>query len=396
MHIAYVCVDAGVPVFGSKGCSIHVQEITRAMLRQGNSVELMATRIGGPSPPDLAVKLCDYSLPPSLSLAERELAQIAAAERIADYLAVNRFDLLYERYSLWSAAPMQMAARCGIPSILEVNAPLIEEQLRHREMAHETHARQLRDEAFAAAGTIIAVSEGVANYVRQHLAGNDQHKVHVVTNGVDVDRFSPLVEPVLIPPAFTIGFLGTLKPWHGIETLLAAFEIVHQAQPGARLRIIGDGPLRSELESKVQEDCPQLTKAIDWVGAVTPDQVPAQLAALDVAVAPYPESKEFYFSPLKVFEYMASGCAVVASDIGQLQGLIQHRVNGYLYPPGDVAELAERLLELSLRPALCEQLGQAARLSMVAKHTWNSTLSNILQYASSDQPPRPLIQSTSK
>jgi glycosyltransferase involved in cell wall biosynthesis len=300
------------------------------------------------------------------------------ALRIALDLTDEKFDLVYERYSLWSCEALLRAKHMGIPSVLEVNAPLIEEQKKHRELARLGDAETIRDRAFWAATSIVAVSESVAAYVRDHLPVSMHDKVHVVPNGVDTDRFHPDVPPQSAQKDFTIGFLGTLKPWHGLDSLLSAFELIHRRMPEATLRIVGDGPLRESLERQAQQQCPSMLARIQWMGSVHPNDVPGHLTALDVALAPYPESKDFYFSPLKIFEYMAAGRAIVASEIGQLQSIIDHDRNGLLYSPSNVRQLADRICFLADHAEVRNRLGKEARLTAVRNYSWNHTLQAIL------------------
>src|SRR6266571_6191600 len=126
MRIAYISADRGVPVFGQKGCSIHVQEMLRAMAKRGAQVDLFATSVGGEPPPGLeAVRLHALPLGPKVELAAREQFCLAAnGELRASLEQAGPFDLVYERYSLWSFAGMEYAQNSGTPSWLEVNAPL--------------------------------------------------------------------------------------------------------------------------------------------------------------------------------------------------------------------------------------------------------------------------------
>ncbi len=386
VRVAYICADAGVPVFGTKGCSVHVQEIINQFLQRDAQVTLFCLRCGGEncfSSKDLEVQ--EFSLESGLGVDARELQQTRAAEDIAAQLTAAEFDLVYERYSLWSASPMVRTQELGIPSVLEVNAPLIEEQLQHRELVHHAEALALRDSAFRAATTIITVSENVGRYVKSCLPQSQHAKVHVVPNGVDTARFRPDVPPLRSTACPTIGFLGTLKPWHGLESLLSAFQLVRHSNSNVRLRVIGDGPMRESLQEQVLTESPELTKSIEWIGAVHPGQVPGHLTSLDVAVAPYLDSADFYFSPLKVYEYMAAGRAVVASAIGQLQNVIEHGQTGMLYSPGNVAELASQLSVLVDRPMLRQQLGQAARQVAIQRHSWQHTLTTILGLVAADR-----------
>src|SRR5262249_46748399 len=157
----------------------------------------------------------------------------------------------------------------------------------------------------------------------------------------------------------TVGFVGSLKPWHGLQTLVKAFDRLHAIDPAVRLLVVGDGPERSRLEEDLTAR--SLLDAVHFTGSVAPAEVPGLLASMDAAVAPYPNLRHFYFSPLKVYEYMAAGCAVVASRIGQLDGLIEHEVSGLLCAPDDPLDLAGALLRLRSEPALRDRLGEAAR-----------------------------------
>ncbi|HEY9669194.1 MAG TPA: glycosyltransferase family 4 protein, partial [Coleofasciculaceae cyanobacterium] len=184
MRIAYICADPGVPVFGQKGCSIHVQEVIRSLLRQGAQVELFATRLGGDPPAGLET-VTVHQLPaiPKGEQAAREQAALSANLDLR--LALEReapFDLVYERYSLWSFTAMEYAQSVGIPGILEVNAPLIEEQEKHRGLCDRTSAEQVAERVFSAATALIAVSEEIKTYLEGYPEVGQ--RVHVIPNGV--------------------------------------------------------------------------------------------------------------------------------------------------------------------------------------------------------------------
>jgi glycosyltransferase involved in cell wall biosynthesis len=143
------------------------------------------------------------------------------------------FDLIYERCSLWSYSAMEFAQASGIPGILEVNAPLIEEQAEHRGLVHRKQAEGVAERVFRAASGIVAVSEEVKAYLsRWGIAA----KVQVIPNGVNHQRFAASVDPAMPkqPDTFTVGFVGSLKPWHGLSHLVNAFAQLHQRVPQAR------------------------------------------------------------------------------------------------------------------------------------------------------------------
>ncbi|MDM9382256.1 glycosyltransferase family 4 protein [Chlorogloeopsis sp. ULAP01] len=376
MRIAYICADPGIPVFGCKGCSIHVQEVIRTLIQQGHQIELFAVRWGGNPPSDLAsVKIHKLPKPPTGDRALREQALLAHNLDLRLALEqAGRFDLVYERYSLWSFTAMQYAHTQGIPGVLEVNAPLIEEQATHRSLIHWQEAEAVARRVFSTATVIIAVSEGVADYLRRY--PQTQGKVHIVPNGVNPERFPLHQSPALPSNNFTIGFVGTMKPWHGLPTLVNAFAQLHDHHPHTRLLIVGDGPERSQLEADFIYA--GIRDAVEFTGKVLPSDVPGLLASMDVAVAPYPNDPNFYFSPLKVYEYMAAGLPVVASRIGQLQALINDGVNGILYEPGNSQQLTNWLDHLWQHPWLRTQLGQNARATVLRSHTWEQSVERIL------------------
>lgn len=99
---------------------------------------------------------------------------------------------------------------------------------------------------------------------------------------------------------------------------------------------------------------------------------------MDAAVAPYPDYPDFYFSPLKIYEYMAAGLPVVASRIGQVAELIQDGTNGLLYQPGDAVALSAALNRLRCEPMLRSSLGRAARETVLHDHTWEAVAKRIL------------------
>jgi glycosyltransferase involved in cell wall biosynthesis len=378
MRIAYVCADPGVPVFGHKGCSVHVKEMLRALSRQGARLELFAACADGEPVADLGVHPLQPL--PTGNRALREQAALAANEEVRSLLErCGPFDAVYERYSLWSFSAMEFARDTGIPGLLEVNAPLVEEQARYRELVDEAGAKLVAKRAFASASALIAVSSAVADYVRRCIEANGH--LHVIPNGVDPDRVRPGLERALAREhgTFTVGFVGSLKRWHGLSTLVEAFSALHRDFPQVRLLIVGDGPERERLVADVTKH--RLEQVVHLTGAVASDRVPRMLASMDVAVAPYPDVPDFYFSPVKVFEYMAAGLPVVASRLGQLPEIIQSEVNGLLVPPGDAEALTAALRRLISERQLGSRLGAKARETVVRNHTWDLAARRVLEIA---------------
>jgi len=374
MRIAYVCADRGVPIFGNKGCSIHVREVISALLARGALVELFAARLEGDRPAGWDnVRIHTIPLLSSTDPAERELMALAANDHITAALQkAGAFDMIYERYSLWSYAGMEYARLSETTGVLEVNAPLVAEQAEHRQLIDRASAEAVAHRVFAAADALVAVSQGVAAYLNSFRAARG--RVHVIPNGVNPARFPQYLKPSLANPArlFTIGFVGSMKPWHGLPMLVAAFEKIHRIAPDTRLLIVGNGKAKDEVQPRI--DAAGLSEFVHFTGAVDCEQIPGLLASMDVAVAPYPALPNFYFSPLKVYEYMAAGRAVVASHIGSLSELLEDGVSGLLTPPGDVDALAASILRLKNDPVLRQRLGGAARTMVLENCTWDQVV----------------------
>jgi glycosyltransferase involved in cell wall biosynthesis len=124
------------------------------------------------------------------------------------------------------------------------------------------------------------------------------------------------------------------------------------------LLIVGDGPEREALER--QAEIHNIAAQVLFTGAVPHDEVPMYIAAMDVAVAPYRAVQDFYFSPLKLYEYLAAGKPVIASNLGQIADAIRHGHNGYLVEPDNVADLSRALGILSEDATLRDTLAAHA------------------------------------
>src|SRR5262249_33318717 len=225
MRVAYISADLGVPVFGRKGCSIHVQEVLAAMLRRGATIDLFSTSVEG-SPPFKSDSLRVHALPrpPKGEPAAREQAALSNNRMIRNALEeAGTFDLVYERYSLWSYSAMEFARDSGVPGLVEINAPLIDEQAQYRVLVDRASAERVAERLFGSATALLGVSREVAAWVEK-FAGTEG-KVHIVPNGIRPERFPANLSPALPAPtgAFTVGFVGTLKAWHGLSILVEAF-----------------------------------------------------------------------------------------------------------------------------------------------------------------------------
>ncbi|WP_218220488.1 glycosyltransferase family 4 protein [Nesterenkonia sp. Act20] len=392
MRIAYLLADPGIGIFGTKGASVHAQEMIRAFRGLGHEVTVFCTkrgdRFGDPhseaQPTDLA-DLPVYVIPVdgAKGAAAREVAVARASSTMAALAGDGEFDLLYERYALFSTAGAEAKRSSACRLVVEVNAPLLAEQARHRTLHDVGGATAATRETFSQADLLSCVSSPIAEWAREMSStGTRLPRVRITANGVDPDRFRQ--SSSVFPQSrhsdretVTIGFLGTLKPWHGTDLLIQAFAHALQrlASPALKLLIVGGGPERNALEELTEEL--GIAEDVEFTGPLPPDQVPAALRRFDIAAAPYPApptGTAHYFSPLKVYEYLAAGVPVLASAVGELPELLAGPAStgpaGETVLPGDVEALTVSLISMIEDPARRARLGASGRLQVKHGHSW--------------------------
>jgi len=288
-------------------------------------------------------------------------------------------DFIYERYSLWGVAGLRLARDLGVPLVLEVNAPLVSEQQQYRGLSFPALARRAERAVYRGADLLVAVSEPLGDHLAQ--AGADRARIRILPNAVDTSLFRPeqsgdaVRRRFGLEGRFVLGFAGSFKRWHGVDWLLEVFAELHQTDPSMHLLLAGDGPLRSVLEERVHRA--RLHDAVSFSGAVAHDEMPDYLAAMDVAVAPYPSLPDFYYSPLKLFEYMASGRAIAASRVGQIAEVIADGVTGLLFEPGDRRGFLDCICRLRHDAPLRRNLGRRASAACSGR-TWKDHAARVI------------------
>jgi len=156
-------------------------------------------------------------------------------------------------------------------------------------------------------------------------------------------------------------------------------KLVHRYR-GLRLVIAGDGPLRGELEHTLKER--GLTRSVVFTGWLPHEEVAGLIRQFDVALAPYSQPEHaFYFSPLKLFEYMSCGVPVVAAALGQIAEIVRDGETGLLYPPDELDALTEACDRLLADPALRQRLGQAAAKEIRGLYTWDQNAARVVELA---------------
>ena len=385
MRIAYICSDVGIPVFGAKGASVHLRAVVEALQSLGHTVKVFSPAIDpdGAVAADSTFQAVNYegitaNVSKSVAQDVPEPDHLAAEySRLLfnEYLqrtiapALERFqpDCIYERYSLFGYAGAEISERLGIPLLLEVNAPLTIEQQKYRRLVLKGTAEEIETRLFQRADAIFVVSEELKSFATG--IGAAAARVHVLPNAVSPERFNPAVDGSVVRAQYgfdgkkVVGFVGSLKLWHDIDTLLDAIRRLYETDRDVRLLVVGDGPRLPELKAMNEE-------FLVCTGGVEHDDVPRYLAATDVVAVPYSLHEDQYFSPLKLFEAMAMAKPVVGARLGQVKDVLVDGVNGRLYTPDDAADLAARLADVLSAPDRGAAMGRAGLDRVLANHTW--------------------------
>jgi len=370
MRVTLLCLDPGVPFGGVKGCSIHLRSVARALMRAGHAVQIVCAR-EGPAVDDV----------PGHTL---RTAPPGTSDAVLETLLADS-DLVIERLALLAPEGASAAERLQIPHVYEVNAPLDREAAEHRGFTRGAEARAAFQRGFSRSNGAIAVSDEVAQWVRRLAPAG--FRVRVVPNGVDpvfFDEPSDLATRralLRIPPsgAFRIGYVGSFKPWHDLDSLIEAAAMLGETRQ-VELVMVGHGPSVPDVLRLAHARRVPLT----LVGAVPHADVPALMLRCDALAVTY-ASAEAYFSPLKLVEAMATGRPVVASATPSCRRMIRHMETGLLVEPGNPTALAAALGLCARDPVLGARLGAAARREARAQRTWDAVVASVLDFSQRTQ-----------
>jgi glycosyltransferase involved in cell wall biosynthesis len=289
------------------------------------------------------------------------------------------FDLIHERFNLLALGGAWASKKLRIPFVLEVNADLIEQ--RKFKGIPERGLRRLfalwaTRLCFNAAAKIICISTDLKDHL--HSKWNiEDHKLAVLPCAADIEAFGLNHNPELVRRGLglttepVVMWVGGFYPWHDLDLLLESFTHVLQRHPSARLILVGDGQSRPSVTQKIMRD--GLRHAVIMTGAIAHTSIPEMLSIADVAVvpsAPVSAGRGGTGTPLKLFEYMAAGKAIVATALNQAAEVIQDGRNGLLVEAGDINGFAEAMLTLLNDPGERGRLGQNARRHAVEQHSW--------------------------
>jgi glycosyltransferase involved in cell wall biosynthesis len=364
MRVLYSALDQSVP--GTRGGSVHVQAVAEGLAALGHEVHVL-TQPGGPWP---IGRVHWHAMGPPLG---RQALRWMRTRRVSALAARIGADVVMERYYNFGGEGVFAARRLGRPAVLEVNAPVIDypgspKHRLDRALLVEP-MRRWRDRICRHADLFVTTTaEILPGWV-------DRRRVLEIEWGADIDHFRPRRGAprrfVTDPSRIYCVFAGAFRSWHGVVQLSAALARLHAAGDHRFGAIfIGDGPERPKAE-RAARDVP----GVLFTGPLPHAELPDALASADIGVAPFdphrhaPLQLGFYWSPLKIYEYMAVGLPVVAPSLPRLGRLIEHGREGLLYDPAEPRGLDRALVALA-DADLRRRLGDAARARVVRDFSW--------------------------
>lgn len=366
------------------GQYVHIRALTDALLARNHGLRIVgpegvmmrATRaldVGtGSRRGQTGLKLPEIKLPkPLYELAEMGYS-LPAALRLRGVVKDFAPDIIYERYNLFYHAGLWLKKTAQLPLVLEVNAPLREERARHGGLALKGLAQRSEAALWRGADVILPVTGVLAQKIID--SGVAPEKIHIIHNGVDSAFYehpvaqdysaSELRQRYNLGAKTVLGFTGFVRDWHGVERVLNFMANHHRHD--LHLLLVGDGPARAALEHQAQ--ALNLRDRFTVTGIVQRNEVPGLVALFDVALQP---AVVDYASPLKLFEYMAMGKAILAPAAKNIEEVLTSGEDALLFDRNDAASFDKNLAALVENETLRQRLGQAARATLEREdYTW--------------------------
>lgn len=359
------------------GQSVHVEELIYAFRAAGHEVMVVGpdvyqkSEFGGES--SLVATIRRF-----LPGFAQELAELAynlpATLRLLRAYRAFRPDFIYERYNLYFLAGALLARWFKLPLFMEVNSPLAAERAKFGSLKLRRLAHAVENFTWRAATRALPVTQVLGDIMIGR--GVSEDRIRVVPNGIVLNRFPPRRGGGADHTAIVLGFVGFVRDWHGLDMVIAALAEDAHSQ-NVSLAIVGDGPVRAQLEE--QASALGIAHRVRFSGLVPQNQVAGRVMEFDIALQP---GVTPYASPLKIFDYMAAGCAIIAPDQPNIREILHHDQTALLFDPDEPDQRWTAIQRLIRDPALRRRLGEAARAELEhCDYTWSGNASRIVGWA---------------
>lgn len=320
-----------------------------------------------------------------------ELAEIAY--NIYGFLCLARIfvsfkpDFIYDRYILFNGSSIIAGRFFNKPVILEVNAPLaLERKMQADEKLFFEKTTFFAEKWICSNATkVIVVSTPLADYLRSIDVPGD--RIITMPNGVNRMKFPlkskhfGLMEDLGINTEdIVIGFSGIFRPWHGLELLIKAFANLVKKGANVFLLIVGDGPIRNDIEKIINDT--GINAHCRITGRVPHCDVNEYINLFDIAVCP---KSTFYASPMKLIEYMALAKAVVVPNMPNFIDIVSQETDAMMFIPDNIDSLEATISMLCTNNSLRHRLGKNARSKVMEKLNWEWNAEEVCKLAASSR-----------
>ena len=305
----------------------------------------------------------------------------AAEAPLVEAIERERPDVVYERASYLFSAGVRAAHRTGVPLVVEINAPYVEERTAlHGRGMLDGYGDRWERTVLQGAALVVTVSTVLGSYLRER-GGLDASSVRVLPNAVDPELFHPGVptcrpELGIADDAFVIGYVGSFIAWHRLDVLVRATALLRRAGVPAVALLVGDGPTRAEL-LELAADL-GVGDHVVAPGAVPFERVPGHVQSADVCAIP---DHAWYCSPIKLFEYGGLRKAVVAKESAPILEVVEDGRDCLLFP-GSPEGLAAALRALHDDPRRRAALADSLHARVCEQHTWSASARRLVDWLS--------------
>lgn len=269
-------------------------------------------------------------------------------------------DVLLFRYNFMNFYQILLQKRFKLPLVLEVNSPLSDERKRDGDLTFHRIALALEKWGWRSADKIHVVSGALKEILAKDVEAD---KIFVAHNGVNPEEYQPLTRNE--NERIRIGFVGSFGKYQGIDVLFEVIPQILDRYENVEFVLIGKGGLYEEYRTFFANS--PYNDRVDLKGYVGREDIPQELVNFDISILlDFTE----YGSPLKMFEYMMAGTAMILPDRKTIREIVNHGENGMLFTPRNAADFKEKIAEVIEDKVLREKLADAAKQKVMESYTW--------------------------
>lgn len=386
INVAYIRSDFWLNGNSSNGAMAHTVGVVNSLKKLCNNISIFSiTKLVYLSGDIEQIVISPKGLMLGISEIEEMEYSHYLATVLFERLKNNKPSFIYQRYGRNNYTGVLLANKLNIPCVIEYNGS---ELWMADNWGHQIHYRAITENielsVFRAADLIV----GNAEALKEELAkrGILEKKIIVIPNGVDINKFSPDITGKEIrdklgysEDTVVVTFVGSFGPWHGADVLARSIKLAVSKYANVKFLFVGSGGGLAQVKRIIEKD--GVEKYVNLVGTVKQNLTPHYLAASDILVSPQipnPDGTPFFGSPTKLFEYMAAGKAIIASDLDQMGKILTDNKTAMLVTPGKHEEIAEKIIYLAQNAEFRQILGNNARKEAVEKYTWDIHVQKII------------------